>query len=58
MVYISLPFATFLQCTTAIVAGVNLILAPETSVAFSKARMLSEDGLCKTFGVSLDWMTS
>jgi acyl transferase domain-containing protein/acyl-CoA synthetase (AMP-forming)/AMP-acid ligase II/acyl carrier protein len=38
----------------ALAGGVNLILAPDYSVAFSKARMLSPDGRCKTFDVAAD----
>jgi len=32
----------------AIVGGVNLTLSPETTIGFSKAHMLSEDGKCKS----------
>lgn len=35
-----------------IVAGVNLMLAPETTVYFSKIRALSLDGRCHTFDAS------
>lgn len=37
------------ESDTALVGGVNLILSPEPTVAFSQAGMLSPDGLCKTF---------
>jgi acyl transferase domain-containing protein/aryl carrier-like protein/N-acetylglutamate synthase-like GNAT family acetyltransferase len=37
------------ECRVALAAGVNLLLSPELSLAFSKAGMLSPDGLCKTF---------
>jgi acyl transferase domain-containing protein/long-subunit acyl-CoA synthetase (AMP-forming)/NADPH:quinone reductase-like Zn-dependent oxidoreductase/surfactin synthase thioesterase subunit len=33
----------------ALVGGVNLILSPSSSILFCQAKMLSEDGLCKTF---------
>ena len=33
----------------ALAGGVNLILTPEITVSFSKARMLSPEGRCKTF---------
>lgn len=37
------------ECDLALAASVNLILAPETTAAFSKARMMAPDGRCKTF---------
>lgn len=37
------------DCDMALAAGVNAILSPETTIAFSKARMLSPDGRCKPF---------
>ncbi|HBI36193.1 MAG: hypothetical protein A2015_05060 [Spirochaetes bacterium GWF1_31_7] len=37
------------ECEMAVVGGVNLILSPDTSLAFSKAQMLSEDAKCKSF---------
>ena len=42
------------DCRTAIVGGVNLILAPQTSVYFCKVRALSPDGRCKTFDAAAD----
>ncbi len=36
-------------CDAAVTGGVNLILSPETTIAFSKARMLSPDGHCRPF---------
>ncbi len=38
----------------ALAAGVNLMLAPDNSVAVSRARMLSPDGHCKTFDARAD----
>ncbi len=38
----------------ALAGGVNLILAPEASIALSKARMLSPDGRCKSFDSAAD----
>lgn len=40
------------ECDVAIAGGVNLILTPELTINFCKARMLSPDGRCKTFDVS------
>jgi 3-oxoacyl-(acyl-carrier-protein) synthase/N-acetylglutamate synthase-like GNAT family acetyltransferase len=37
------------QCSTALVASVNLILAPLLSQAYAQAGMLSPDGKCHTF---------
>lgn len=37
------------ECRMAIAGGTNLILAPEVMIGLSKARMLSPDGLCRTF---------
>lgn len=37
------------ECDTALAGGVNLIVAPTWTLAFSQARMLSSDGRCKTF---------
>ncbi|RKS10373.1 thioester reductase-like protein [Nocardiopsis sp. Huas11] len=42
------------ECDTAIVAGVNSLLSPSTSVALSKAGMLSPEGRCKTFDAAAD----
>ena len=38
----------------AIAAGVNLILSPEVTIAFSHARMMAPDGRCKTFDAKAD----
>jgi len=37
------------ECSVALAGGVNRILTPETSINFSKARMLSPDDRCKSF---------
>ncbi len=37
------------ECSLALAAGVNLLLAPDSTIAFSKTRMLAPDGRCKTF---------
>lgn len=42
------------DCDTAIVGGVNAVLAPESSIYFSHARMLAQDGRCKTFDSRAD----
>jgi len=42
------------ECELALAAGVNLVLLPETSIYFSKAKLLSADGRCKTFAASAD----
>ncbi|MDO9003891.1 MAG: SDR family NAD(P)-dependent oxidoreductase [Aquabacterium sp.] len=38
----------------ALAGGVNLILTPDLSAAFSKSGMLAEDGHCKTFAADAD----
>ena len=42
------------ECHLAIAGGINLILSPEVSINFSRAKMLSKDGRCKTFDNSAD----
>jgi myxalamid-type polyketide synthase MxaB len=42
------------DCNLALAGGVNLLLAPELSISFSKAGMLAPDGRCKTFDASAD----
>jgi len=37
------------DCDMALAGGANVILTPDVSVAFSKARMLSPDGRCASF---------
>lgn len=38
----------------ALAGGVNILLSPDTSIALSKARMLSPSGRCHTFDASAD----
>ncbi|WP_103865511.1 SDR family NAD(P)-dependent oxidoreductase [Aquimarina sp. I32.4] len=40
------------HCDIAIAGGVNALLSPNLTLAFSKAGMLSDDGRCKTFDQS------
>ncbi len=42
------------ECDMAIVGGVNVIVTPANSIAFSTAQMLSADGRCKTFSDNAD----
>ena len=42
------------ECDMALAGGVNVILLPELSINFSKAKMLAPDGRCKTFDASAD----
>jgi malonyl CoA-acyl carrier protein transacylase len=42
------------ECRMALAAGVNIILAPEVMVNFSRARMMAADGRCKTFDAAAD----
>jgi polyketide synthase PksN len=42
------------SCELAIAGGVNTMLTPDFHISFSKAGMLSEDGLCKTFSDQAD----
>ncbi|MGE2725263.1 SDR family NAD(P)-dependent oxidoreductase [Mycolicibacterium pulveris] len=42
------------DCDLALAGGVNVLLSPVTTVAASRARMLSPAGRCKTFDASAD----
>ncbi len=42
------------ECTLALVGGVNLILFPAVTIAFSHAHMMAADGRCKTFDARAD----
>src|SRR5690606_20725654 len=42
------------ECNLAIAGGVSLMLTPEIHVNFSKARMLSASGRCRSFDASAD----
>jgi acyl transferase domain-containing protein/acyl carrier protein len=42
------------ECDLALAAGVNVILAPEFTVAASRMQMLAADGRCKTFDERAD----
>lgn len=42
------------ECDLALVGGVNLVTSPHLSLAFSRARMLSDDGRCKAFSADAD----
>ena len=42
------------ECEVALVGGVNLMLTPEPTINFCRARMLSTDSRCKTFDAAAD----
>ncbi|MFJ7085941.1 aminotransferase class III-fold pyridoxal phosphate-dependent enzyme [Streptomyces griseus] len=42
------------DCTLALAAGVNLVLAPDNWVSVSKAGMMSPTGRCRSFGAGAD----
>ena len=42
------------ECDVALAGGVNLLISPAGMITFSRARMLSPDGRCKTFDAAAD----
>ncbi|BCL81047.1 FAAL and PKS domain-containing protein [Ktedonobacteria bacterium brp13] len=42
------------ECEQALAGGVNIILSPDLTIAFSQARMMAADGHCKTFDEAAD----
>lgn len=42
------------ECDLAVAGGVNVILSPELTIAFSQARMMASDGRCKSFDAAAD----
>jgi acyl transferase domain-containing protein len=42
------------ECNLAVAGGVNLIVSPEVSISFCRAKMLAPDGRCKTFDATAD----
>ncbi|MCP4997170.1 MAG: polyketide synthase, partial [Hyphomicrobiales bacterium] len=42
------------ECDVALAGGVNLMLTPDVTIAFSHAGMLAADGHCKTFDAGAD----
>lgn len=42
------------ECDLALAGGVNLILSPDLTISFSRARMMAPDGRCKAFDASAD----
>jgi acyl transferase domain-containing protein/acyl carrier protein len=42
------------ECRVALAGGVNVILTPQLTIAFSKAGMMAADGRCKTFDAAAD----
>ncbi|HEY0068878.1 MAG TPA: beta-ketoacyl synthase N-terminal-like domain-containing protein, partial [Chloroflexia bacterium] len=42
------------ECSLALAGGVNLMLSPEVTMSFCKARMMAPDGRCKTFDSAAD----
>jgi acyl transferase domain-containing protein len=42
------------ECRMAVAGGVSLMLTPDANILFAKSRMLSRDGLCRTFDAAAD----
>jgi acyl transferase domain-containing protein len=42
------------ECDAALTGGINLMLTPELNVSFTKGRMMSPTGRCRTFDVDAD----
>ncbi|WP_299411716.1 non-ribosomal peptide synthetase [Acaryochloris sp. IP29b_bin.148] len=42
------------ECDQVLAGGVNLILSPESNIAYAATRMMAVDGHCKTFDASAD----
>ncbi len=42
------------ECDAALAGGVNLLLSPDPSLAFSSARMMAQRGRCRTFDAGAD----
>ncbi|MDY7229485.1 non-ribosomal peptide synthetase/type I polyketide synthase [Hyalangium rubrum] len=42
------------ECDLALAGGVNVILNPDLTIAFSRAGMMAKDGRCKTFDAAAD----
>ncbi len=42
------------ECRIALAGGVNVVLAPEININFSRSNMLAPDGRCKTFDARAD----
>ncbi len=42
------------ECRLALAGGVHVALTPDSTIAFSKARMLAPDGRCKAFDAAAD----
>src|SRR5262245_10486367 len=42
------------ECTLALAGGVNVILSPDVTINFSRARMMAADGHCKAFDAAAD----